>query len=108
MFTDILYAFVLTNICVPPIRHIYCDARNVMYETPKGRRDAEDAEVAEQCHRRNTSGMNFALAIALSFEAIWQTSSTSVLAQKSNEMRRRRTRFLKNEAMLRFMHLRGI
>jgi hypothetical protein len=33
--------------------------------------------------------MRFALTIALSFEAIWQISSTSVLAQKLIEMRRR-------------------
>ena len=42
------------------------------------RRDAE----------KNTSGMSFALAIALSFEAIGQSSSSSVLAQKLIEMRR--------------------
>jgi hypothetical protein len=55
----------------------------------KGRRDAEVAEVAEPCCRKNTSGMSIAFTIALSIEAIWQISSASVYAQKLIEMRRR-------------------
>ena len=73
-----------------------------MHVTPKGRRDAE----AQSCDAiKYTSGMSFALAIALSFEAIRQTSSSSVLAKKLIKMRRLA---MQNEAILRFMHLKGI
>ena len=68
----------------------------VMHGMPKGRRDAEAAEVAELWRRKNTSGMSFALDIALSFEAIWQNSSTSVLAQKTIKMHYNKWR-MKNE-----------
>ena len=51
-----------------------------MHWTPKGRRDAEDAEDAEACVVGSTVTLPLvvALVIALSFEAIRQLPSASV------------------------------
>ena len=77
----------------------------VMHVTPKVRRGAETLRPQSCDAIKYTSGMSFALAIALSFEAIGQISSSSVLAKKLIKMRRLA---MQNEAVLRFMHLRDI
>ena len=63
---------------------VYRDARDADGTQRRGGRRGRRAVTP-----KNTSGMSFALDIALSFEAIWQNSSTSVLAQKLIKMRRR-------------------
>ena len=60
----------------------------VMHVTPKVRRGAETLRPQSCDAIKYTSGMSFALAIALSFEAIGQISSSSVLAKKLIKMRR--------------------
>jgi hypothetical protein len=69
--------------------HPFFCGQHVPHWTPKGRRDAEDAEDAEACVVGSviTLPLVVALVIALYFEAIRQLPSASVYDHKKAETR---------------------